>query len=119
MAKTQVGILATLAASSLILGPAAPVLAQRQYGSDGDWWWNMHPMMGYGFSWMGWIMMIVIWGLIVVGGVFLIRWLIQTTRDRGPASYKSGGRAMDILRERYAKGEISREEFESMKRDLT
>jgi hypothetical protein len=31
----------------------------------------------------------------------------------------SGSNAMEILKERYARGEISREEFESMKKDLS
>jgi len=62
-------------------------------------------------------MMFLFWGLIIVGLVFVVRWLIQASRQPGGSS-PSGGRALDILKERYARGEINREEFERMKQDL-
>ncbi|PIQ46460.1 MAG: hypothetical protein COW04_02055 [Deltaproteobacteria bacterium CG12_big_fil_rev_8_21_14_0_65_43_10] len=49
--------------------------------------------------------------------IFLIKWLIQTTgsgKDLAPY----GSRALDVLKERYARGEISKEEFEEKKNDL-
>ncbi len=74
-------------------------------------------MGGWPMGWFGMIFMIAFGVLVIVGMVFLIRWLIQTTkseRDAGPSS----SRAIDILKERYARGEISSEEFEKIKRDL-
>ena len=62
--------------------------------------------------------MLLFWGLIIVGLVFLIRWLLQATGNRGHSGVNTGSNAMDILRERYAGGEINRDEFESMKKDL-
>jgi putative membrane protein len=50
--------------------------------------------------------------------VLLIRWLIQNTSGKGQTGVRTGSNAMDILKERYAKGEISRDEFESMKKDI-
>ncbi len=72
---------------------------------------------------MGWAtgMMIVSWlvgvslvVLLVVGIVALIRWL-------WPASGmgRAEDRALAILRERYARGEINQEEFEARRRDLS
>jgi putative membrane protein len=76
-------------------------------------------MMGdWGMGWFGMIFMIIFWGLIIVGLVLLIRWLIQNTSSRASSDVSTGSKAMDILKERYAKGEINRDEFESMKKDL-
>jgi putative membrane protein len=72
----------------------------------------------WGMGWFGMIFMFLFWGLIIVGLVFLIRWLIQATGDRGYSGVNTGSNAMDILKERYARGEINRDEFESMKKDL-
>jgi putative membrane protein len=81
--------------------------------------WGMGPGMmgGWGMGWFGMIFMLVFWGLVIVGLVFLIKWLIQTTSG-GKAVGHTGSKAIEILKERYARGEISKEEFETMKKDL-
>jgi putative membrane protein len=81
--------------------------------------WNMGPGMmgGWGMGWFGGIFMIVFWILILVGLVFVIRWLVQTTSKKGDSGQR-GSRAIDILKERYARGEIDKAQFEAMKRDL-
>ncbi len=81
--------------------------------------WGMGPGMmgGWGMGWFGGIFMIVFWILILVGLVFVIRWLVQTTSNK-ENSGQSGSRAIDILKERYARGEIEKAQFEAMKRDL-
>ncbi|MBU1136903.1 SHOCT domain-containing protein [Patescibacteria group bacterium] len=71
-------------------------------------------MTGYGytpFGWLGWIFMLVFWALIIAGVVILAKRLIK------PEEKKSDS-AMEILRKRYAKGEINKEEFERIKKDL-
>jgi putative membrane protein len=67
----------------------------------------------------GMIFMIIFWGLIIVGLVSLIRWLTQTRGNRNHHSGSTGSQAMDILKERYASGEIARDEFESMKKEIS
>jgi putative membrane protein len=72
----------------------------------------MHWMNGH-WGW-GWGMgMILFWFLVVVVIIFLVRWIINQ-RPEPPRSDS----ALDILKKRYAKGEIAREDFERMKKDL-
>jgi putative membrane protein len=74
-------------------------------------------MGGWGMGWFGGIFMVVFWILILVGFVFGIRWLLQATGKKGDSGQR-GSRAIDILKERYARGEIDKAQFDSMKRDL-
>src|SRR5262249_36835507 len=83
-------------------------------GRAWEWDWSMHPMM---FMWgagglVMMLMMLVFWGLVIAGLIVSLRWLIGQGR--------SGGRdeAFEILRQRYARGEIDKQEFEARKRDL-
>ncbi len=72
-------------------------------------------MMGWGWGWAGGglfgLLHILWWVLVIVAVVALVRWLFGGSRGEED-------RALSILRERYAKGEISKEEFEARKRDL-
>lgn len=69
-------------------------------------------MGGFGF---GGIFMILWWILIIVGIVALVKWMLGS-----PASQSgSAGKALDILRERYARGEIDEQEFQKKKQDLS
>lgn len=67
-------------------------------GSGWVWWWVMMPLL-----------MVVFWG----GVIALVVWLVRGGRAAAGPVADRGSRAMEILEERFARGEIDREEFES------
>ena len=69
---------------------------------------------GGGF-WFGPVLMILFWLIIIVGAVFIIYALVNPQRSVPPSAGES---ALEILKSRYAKGEINKEEFEEKKKDL-
>lgn len=57
--------------------------------------------------------------IMLVGLFFLVRWLARSSGVRQIPALQAGGTGpLDILRQRYARGEIDRDEFERMKQDL-
>lgn len=81
-------------------------------------WDTMGPgmMAGWGGAvnpWWG-IAMLVFWALIIAGVVLLVLWGV---RQAGPTRGASR-EPLDILKERYARGDISREQYEQMRRNL-
>lgn len=62
-----------------------------------------------------WLLPILFWILIIAGVVLIVRWL--TARD-GQEKTSTPASPLAILKTRYAKGEIDRETFETMKRDI-
>lgn len=65
----------------------------------GDW------MMG------GWLYMLLFWVVIIAGIVLFIKWATG-----GKNSDSRGDSPLEVLKKRYARGEISKEEFEEKKR---
>jgi putative membrane protein len=76
-------------------------------------------MMGweYGMGWFGTVLMALFWIAVIVGIIVLIRWLFVSTGAKGHRAI-SGDSALEILKRRYARGEINKEEFEQKKKDL-
>jgi len=67
-----------------------------------------HGFMGGGFMWIFWI-------AFIVGLFFLIKWIVQQNK---PVEQKHVENPIEILKKRYARGEINKEEFEQKKKDL-
>lgn len=70
-------------------------------------------------SLFGFLFMLVFWGCVVAG----IFWLVRNMKHGGVHSSCCHGThqnaALDILKERYARGEINKEEFDAKKKDLS
>jgi putative membrane protein len=74
------------------------------WGNWGNYGWGM------GF---GWIFMVLFWALVILGIVYII-WAISRRPGRSGPEETS----LDILKKRYAKGEISKDEFERIRDDI-
>ena len=72
-------------------------------------WWPFGMTIGWGM---------IVWAVVFWGGLIaLIVWAVRKLTERSSSTAKSD--PMDIAKERYAKGEISRAEFEQIKNDLS
>lgn len=87
-----------------------------------EWQWEMHPMSGLLAAWAVGVLMLIllVWALVslaplilvIIGAVLGIRWLRRATDQTRSDS------AVATLRERYARGEIGKEDFDARMRDL-
>ena len=130
------GLVITLGVLLLIV-LLGPVRGWGMRGGGAVGWGIMGPGMmgGYvgspstavGWTWgaamlLGWLAMIAFWGALIVGAILLVRWLGVGHAAGRAAAGASGGAPgedpLDILRRRYAAGEISQEEFDRMRQTL-
>ncbi len=80
---------------------------------QGPWAWP------YGMRGGGWgilmmmVSMVLFWGIIIGGIVLLVRYIFPQS------GLKVSEDALEILKRRYARGEIEKEEFDAKKRDIT
>ena len=82
---------------------------------SGNWGYGMGSMMGYNFFGLGWLGMLLWWALwLVVAGaiVYLLLRLLQG--NRADARELS----LDVLKRRFAGGELTKKQFEEMKKTL-
>jgi putative membrane protein len=87
---------------------ASPAQAQWQGCGPG------YRMMGWGHHGpFGLVLMVLFWILVALCIIWFVRSRAHSRKDRSEDS------AIDIIKKRYAKGEITKEEFEKIKDDLT
>jgi putative membrane protein len=75
--------------------------------------WNYGMAGNFGF---GGIFMILFWVFIIVGIISLVKWMGNSTGGSG--RNKGDSSALEILKQRYARGEINDQEFKKIKQDL-
>jgi putative membrane protein len=76
-----------------------------------DWGWRMHPMWGWGVGMM--FVMCIFWAFVIVALIVGIRWFM----GQGPRTRADS--ALEILRQRYARGEIEKDEFDAKRKTLS
>lgn len=83
----------------------------------------MEPMVmhGDGYGWgmgTGFLFMLFLWVVIVAGSVLLVRWIISSGGKKEQSGLSSEA-PLDILKKRYARGDITREQYEQIKKDIS
>lgn len=125
-------VIAVLLLAILVLGSG--FLIPPGWGCCGGWMnqggWSMMgrggmgPWMmgGFGVPLIGGILMLLFWALVIGGIVWLGVWLARGGAQSASSALTDVAAAnrlpLDIIKARYAKGEISKEQFEDMKRNL-
>jgi putative membrane protein len=76
-------------------------------------------MTGFGLGFGGGWMMVLFWGVLIVGAVWLARGLFPNGQEPPASATRPDASAEDILKQRYAHGEISKEQYDQMRHDLS
>ena len=74
-------------------------------------------MMGFGMG-FGILFLLLFWGLLIVGAVWLVKATFGGDKRTPRASGGSGTSPREIVDQRYARGEIAREEYDRIRKDL-
>lgn len=82
--------------------------------------WGMELGWGWGGWLIGGLVLLLFWGGVIALAFFAMRALVRSNPGRDERGSRPSSRetALEILQKRYARGELSREEFLDMKRDL-
>jgi putative membrane protein len=78
-----------------------------EYGSG-------YGMMGYGGPILGWVWMILFWAALIL----VVIWLFKQVKGPDAEAKEAQETPLDVLKKRYARGEISKEEFTERKKDI-
>jgi len=118
--KRYIWILVGLFALALLLGGAW--FGYAGGGRYPSWGMMGGPGMmgGYGFPAMGWaggLVMLLFWGLVIAGVVWLV-WSVTRGSGQSNLGSHSSESPLDVLKRRYAGGEITKGQFDEMKRNL-
>jgi putative membrane protein len=113
--KSIATVLTTTTALMMLFFSSTEALAD--WGDRQGWQMGPGMMGGWGMGWFGGVFMMIFWVLVLVGLIFLIKYLIQST-NRVKSDAGGGNNALEILKERYARGEIDTAEFEEKKKAL-
>jgi putative membrane protein len=97
-----------------LTGLAAVGLPAAAWAQERPWYWGWHPMWAMWGAWGVGMMLVFLtfWVGLIVGLIALVRWAATQGRESRTDT------ALEILRQRYARGEINKDEFDAKKRDL-
>ena len=110
--------------SSLLMAPV--VWASRGFNAiAGPWgrgfplWnsWPCPPFFGWNQGWLGLLLTVLFWAAVIAICVLVVKRLFFHQKTQSPV-FSTPLRPLDILKQRYARGEISREEFMALRQDL-
>lgn len=74
------------------------------------WYYDGYGMMG-GIGFFGMFLMLLFW----IGVIWFIVWLVRQSKNFGSSDDETPSR---ILKKRYAKGEITKKEYEDMRKEI-
>jgi putative membrane protein len=120
---TVVGIVLIVVLVVLLLGGAGMMgfgmMGPGMMGGYGGMGGMMGGFGAQGFGFNPWVavLSLVFWALIIAGIAILVVWLVRNA-GRAGVSIGTSDPALELLKTRYAKGEITKEQFEEMRRTL-
>lgn len=111
-----IGVVLIVVLIVLLIGSAGMMLGYGRFGVMGRGMMGGYASpLGFGVHLVGIVLTVLFWALIIGGGVWLVT---KSARASMPANTLPTQTPLDILKVRYAKGEITKEQFEQMKQDL-
>ena len=86
------------------------------YGGNGGMMGGYGNQYGFGYNPLGGIISLIVWALVIGGIVLLVVWLARNAKVTTGTLSDS---AIEIAKARYARGEITKEQFDTLKKDLS
>ncbi len=110
-----------LFAGGFLLGRTSPGIFGYGFNGirGGNFGFGM--MNGFGFGYGGlipMILMMLFWVVVIGGGVWLISSFVSRTNSQTSSNLPPAESALDILKKRYARGEITKEQFDEMSHEV-